>query len=183
MLRRAYHENLHRIALAMGLVVLLVAGFAAQRAVTHCRGMLATGEAAVSQESGTVPSCCRPATRDSDAATSRAQSCCAAGSCHCAEKSHVTGRSAGADVDPRDGDSIGAAGCGADCCVAVDVSVPTGPLPKAFDLDSHLPMVATFAPPAAHLPAITSTWLPPFATGPPRPDPHLALRRTTLLLI
>ncbi|MCA8963934.1 MAG: hypothetical protein H6838_00910 [Planctomycetes bacterium] len=170
MLRRTYQKNLHRIALAMGLVVMLVAGFAAQRSVRHCRGM---------QQVAATSACCHQQT-----ATRPAQSCCAPGTCHCAEQHAAKPTTAAGDATAVGGDdSIGAAGCDTDCCVAIDVNVPTGPLPKAFEIDGHLPAVATFAPPALHLPTIERVWLPPFATGPPRPDPRLELRRTTLLLI
>ena len=167
----------HRLALLMGLVMLLVAGFAAQRSVHLCRAQ----NAIVAH----TASCCDGAAV-SDAAE---RSCCAPGTCHCAAShgaavTKSTSRAVPTDPHARQpGPATRDHGCDSGCCVAIDVRFENGPLPKVMAFDGPMPMLAAlppcFATPRADVDAVRAAP----ATGPPRPDPQLALRRTTLLLL
>lgn len=164
---RRPNQRLQLIALAMGLLILLAAGFAAQRSLHHCRGAAAA----------VTPTCCHAA---AEVASAGAKSCCAPGTCHCLDASRGHARSSKAPLGEV---SIERGGCDSGCCVTIDVSFETGPLPKADSHDEPFAVTLAFAPLMVPPQAIEQSYASPFATGPPRTDQRLALRRTTQLLI
>lgn len=152
------------LALLLGGLLLVVAGFGAQRNLHVCK---ASGTVAAL---GTQQDCC---------VADAGQSCCKTGECHCAGEDH---KPQPRKESPEGPTSVGG-GCDSGCCVAVTVHVDNGPLPRHLELDHEAPpccVLTSSGPLGLHTPACGI--LPP-STGPPRDDPGAALRRTVQLQI
>lgn len=167
------HRLLPRtLAALLGLVLLLVSGFAAQRTLSVCRH-------AQRAEAATFGGCTRPCCVAADAAPR----CCA-------DADHESCRAPADRAPARVGDvgpdlpTSHAGGCAGGCCFAVDIDHENGPLPRTLDVDVEAPLLAVL--PIARLTqptTATATAAHPFATGPTGPDRRTELRRAIQLLI
>jgi hypothetical protein len=166
----AHRPALRLLALVLGALVLLAAGFAAQRNLHVCK---ASGVVAAA---GAEHDCCGAETNES---------CCKAGECKCASHGHAPQARNAAPALPTDAGTPDAkdGGCDSGCCIAVALHVDNGPLPRNLELDHNAPFCGLVAHSSAPPEARSTSELLPLATGPPRDDPGVALRRTVQLLI
>jgi hypothetical protein len=167
------HTNrpaLRLLALMLGAVLLLAAGFTAQRSLHVCK---ASGVVAAL---GAEHDCC---------GASQTPSCCKGGECKCATQGGARQMRASSPAPRTDRGTPGAdeGGCDSGCCIAVAVHVDNGPLPRNLDLDHDAPLCGSVWVATDPLDVQHAAERLPLATGPPRDDPGIALRRTVQLLI